>query len=275
MKRFLFLIAFLITLTSSNVFAQDKFDISIDVSKAQYFEAENFTANSNGVYPVKISINSRFKASVLYKIYCAPSKYSHYDYIGAVKDDYQSDNIEFIHINLKAKPGQKYYYKVQAVLTSNNKIYGESDSVEGWGALEYETLFVEFSRKVKISWDRLTLMNKKSNLDKLGQETINGMKNGTLSYKTKLSGLSGVVTMDYKNYSDDENWVFNNTILTKANMFGNGTMSGQIDVTGMYPCTVYYDKVIIKNSGTGGGTYGIKPAGNERKEMDYKLSFVE
>lgn len=191
------------------------------------------------------------------------------------------------------EPDTKYYFKAytkMSVITSQNP---------GWGTVTDETFFALYNRHIKISHDRLTLMNKKSNLEKLGHEIIEGLTSGTLEYKTKLQGLSGLVTMTYVNYSDGNtnatgsngthanssdglqktpdkpstlsDWIFDGTMITKANMAENGTMDGILKISGMYEGSIYFDKVIIKKARAGGGTYSVVQKGRDRHELSWEL----
>ena len=73
-----------------------------------------------------------------------------------------------------------------------------------------EQFFIDYSIQQDLTQTRLVLMNKKGNLAKLGEETINGKISGTLHYKTSVKGLKGIVTLTYTNYSESWNgfiWV--------------------------------------------------------------------
>lgn len=116
-------------------------------------------------------------------------------------------------------------------------------------------------------------MNREGYLAKLGKEEISGLISGTLSYKTSIKGLSGIVTLTYDNYSDESGWIFNGEIIVKSNMAANGSFDGKITVTGTNPGIVYYEKVTMKSGAAAGGTYGIELSGRTRKEVDYSWFF--
>jgi len=78
--------------------------------------------------------------------------------------------------------------------------------------------------------------------------------------------------MTYTNYSDVDGWVYNGTITTKANMAGNGSLSGLITVTGRGE--IDYDNVELKDSKAGGGTYGVTIPGHPKQDVNYELYFV-
>lgn len=140
-------------------------------------------------------------------------------------------------------------------------------------ATQEEEYAVLFFTKLNKTQKRLDLMNRDGYLTKLGKEEISGLISGTLSYKTSVKGLSGVVTLTYDNYCDESGWVFNGEIIVKSNMVANGSFDGKITVTGTNPGTVYYDKVTMKSGAAAGGTYGIELSGRTRKEVDYSWFF--
>lgn len=135
---------------------------------------------------------------------------------------------------------------------------------------EYAVLF--FS-KLNNTQKRLDLINRAGTLEKLGSEEISGLISGTLSYRTAIKGISGIVTLTYDNYCDESGWVFNGEIIVKSNMLQNGSFSGKITVTGTAPGTVYYDKVQMKSGKAAGGTYGVELPGKQRTEIDYNWFF--
>lgn len=135
---------------------------------------------------------------------------------------------------------------------------------------EYAVLFFT---KLNSTQKRLILMNKEGYLSKLGKDAVDGLISGTLSYKTSVKGLSGVITLTYDNYSDESGWVFNGQIIVKSNMLANGSFDGTITVTGTNPGKVYYEKVIMKSGAAAGGTYGIELPGRKRAEVDYSWYF--
>lgn len=136
-----------------------------------------------------------------------------------------------------------------------------------------EAYFVEYLTMLNKTQKRLDLMNRSGVLSKLGTEEIQGLISGTLTYKTSVKGLSGVVTLTYDNYCDEAGWVFNGEIIVKSNMLANGTFDGKITVTGVKPGTIYYDKAIMKSGAVADGTYGVELPGKRRTEVDFSWFF--
>lgn len=155
---------------------------------------------------------------------------------------------------------------------SQEKYHGESstDSVLIRQAEDFMMEYIPYEDK---TMDRLVLMHKSSNLEKIGSEQIDGLKSGSLSYKTKVQGLSGLVTMTWTNFCEDDGWIFDGTMYTKANILGQGKLSGQISVSGKYSATVYLDNITIKNNVTAGGTYGVVLGNNPRVEIPYEIFY--
>lgn len=133
-----------------------------------------------------------------------------------------------------------------------------------------EAFFIEYIQKQIESQNNLTLMHKAKMLEKLGKESVPGKISGKLSYKTQISGLSGIVTISYDNYCDTEGWIFNGKLITKANIKGNGSFDGEIEVNGKYKAKVKYSQVILKDSKAAGGNYIIELENQEAKEVSYK-----
>ena len=77
----------------------------------------------------------------------------------------------------------------------------------------------------------------------------------------------------YENFSDEEGWVFNGEIITKANIKGNGNFDGKVDVSGLYNASVYFDKVKLEDNLPSEGSYGVAFAGESRVEVPYHAYF--
>ena len=143
----------------------------------------------------------------------------------------------------------------------------------GFQSMNHKEFFVLFNHKIGESYKRIELLNKKSNLAKLGKEEVAGNISGKIYYHAKISGLGGLVTIRYENFSDEEGWVFNGEIITKANIKGNGNFDGKVDVSGLYNATVYFDKVKLENNLPSEGSYGVAFAGESREEVPYHAYF--
>ena len=143
----------------------------------------------------------------------------------------------------------------------------------GFQSITHKDFFVLFNHKIGESYKRIELLNKKNNLAKLGKEEVAGKISGKIYYHAKVSGFGGLVTIRYENFSDEEGWVFNGEIITKANIKGNGNFDGKVDVSGLYNASVYFDKVKLEDNLPSEGSYGVAFAGESRKEVPFQAFF--
>lgn len=227
---------------------------------------DNYEANTNGVYPVKIT----------WKAPAGENPYGYYVYRSTnpeasfrkITDEPVKDALEYIDANETARAGTFYYYKVVSLnmLGQGKNSNEQSDATRGYGALTRDQWFREYNRTVKKSQSRLTLMHKSGDMDKLGSESVNGGISGTLSYNAKVSGTKGRIFMHYTNYAEfyvDGNsamgvyFLLNGDTNTTAGMDKSGIMDGTCtaELSGMYPGYAKYDKLQIKGGAAGGGYY--------------------
>ncbi len=136
-----------------------------------------------------------------------------------------------------------------------------------------EQYFIDFLVHLNKTQTKLTYMNKKGSMAKIGTETVNGDISGTLFYTVKIKGAGAVVTLRYTDYCDEDGWKFDGEIITKSNMAQNGTLDGIITVTGEKPAKIYYENVILKDGAPGDGTYGVETENKDRKEVSYQYFF--
>lgn len=130
---------------------------------------------------------------------------------------------------------------------------------------------LSFFRKLNDTQKKLTYLNKKNALEKVGTETVNGNISGTLFYDVKVKGLGAVVTIRYTNYCDEEGWIFNGDIITTSNMAQNGSFAGTIKVTGDSPAEISYDKLIMKKGKPADGVYLLNRSGKPQEEVSYSV----
>ncbi|ULQ60321.1 hypothetical protein K7I13_03160 [Brucepastera parasyntrophica] len=245
--------------------------VILDATKAANLSGE--TANSSGVYPVKITWKKpSSETPAAYHVYRSTSPDSGFRKItdDPIDASAEIDGVfSFVDPNETAKVGKLYYYRVLSLNMLGQGSYF-SDTRTGYGALTYEQYMLEFNKTVKSSHKKLTLMHKSNDMDKLGSETATGAISGNLNYTAKVQGVGARITMHYSNYADFyiENDSANGVYFsvtgdtnTTANMSANGSMDGTMVCTGMYPGKVYYDGVEIKGGSAGGGLYVIEPAG--------------
>lgn len=137
-----------------------------------------------------------------------------------------------------------------------------------------EDATITFFRKLNETQTRLTYLNKKSSLAKVGTETVKGLVSGTVFYDVKIKGAGALVTMRYTNYCDEDGWVFDGEILTNSNMSQNGTFTGTVKMktpegSGTPELEVCYDNVLLKKGAPGEGYYLVSLPGSAPVKVDY------
>lgn len=133
-----------------------------------------------------------------------------------------------------------------------------SETTENTDYPDFVTFFNMYNKSIISSHEKLTLMNKPRKLQKLGKESVTGSRTGTLGYRTKVRGFSGVVYIEYKDYSDLEDWTLTGNTNIKANLFANGRMFGTVNIAGKYNAKIIYDDLLIKGGNAGGGFYTVE-----------------
>ena len=140
------------------------------------------------------------------------------------------------------------------------------------GSVEEHAL--TFFKKLNETQTRLTYLNKKSSLGKVGTETVNGLISGTCFYDVKLKGAGAIVTMRYTNYCDEAGWIFDGEIITHSNMSQNGNFTGTVKMktpagSGTPELEVCYDNVKLVKGEPGSGNYIVTLKGSAPAEVIY------
>jgi len=248
------------------------------------------TANSNGVYPVKITWRKPDNEEpYFYNIQRSTRSGSGYSTIndeslpagGPFNDVYyrEGDIYTYIDKNESARVGRKFYYRVLSLNLLKQGSFPSGER-EGYGALTHTQYLLEYNKTMSAALKKLTYMWKPGSTDKLGTETKNGSISGTIYYNAALDGLGARIIIRLSNYADFyiENvpangvyFILSGESNTSANMSSNGTMDGTVTCTGMYPGSVRYNNIQIKGGGAGGGTYGVQPEGFPNVEVVYTV----
>ncbi|MCL2805773.1 MAG: fibronectin type III domain-containing protein [Treponema sp.] len=264
--------------------------VIVDASRHAFIE--NASANSSGVFPVRITWKKpENDTPAFYHVQRSTRSGTGFSRVNEIalnangpwSDVYFYDAgtgvYTFIDRNDQARVGRKYYYRV---LSLNQLEQGNfpSDERTGWGALTYVQYMLEYNRTMKSALRKLTLMHRPGSTDKLGTETRNGSISGTIYYNASLAGLGARIIIRLTNYADFyiENDPVNGVYFTisgesntSANMSANGSMDGTVTATGMYPGRVFYDRVEIRGGAAAGGTYGIQQDGFPRGEVSWTV----
>lgn len=137
-----------------------------------------------------------------------------------------------------------------------------------------EDAALTFFKKLNETQTRLTYMNKKSSLAKVGTETVNGLISGTCFYDVKIKGAGAIVTLRYTNYCDEAGWIFDGEIITNSNMAQNGTFTGTVKMktpeSSITPnLEVCYDNVKLVKGEPGSGYYLVTLQYSNPAKVDY------
>ena len=162
---------------------------------------------------------------------------------------------------------KKIFYRTFLALTFFNSIllWAQNFAVQS----EEEKFFVEYTKEQMATQNRIQLLQKKNNLAKLGKEIVQGKKSGTINYETTVEDMKGVCNIFWKNFCDVTGWIFDGNVTTKANVFGNGKLSGTMKVSGKYKGKIIYDNLILENYTAGGGYYIVQLEGKEPVQLPY------
>ena len=259
-------------------------------TQREYFDA-TAKANSNGVYPVKITWKKPANEEpAFYNIQRSTSSGGGYSTInedpldangpwinGVYSYDPATGIYTYIDKNETAKVGRKFYYRV---LSLNELKQGNFFSLEaiGWGALTHEQFALEYNKTMKSALKKLTYMYKPGT-SALGSEKKYGAISGFIDYNAKMDGLGARIIIQLSNYAEfyieneqpKEYFILNGYSNTSADTNANGKMDGTVTSTGMYPGKVSYDNIQIKGGSAGGGFYIVVPEGGGSKEISYTI----
>ena len=144
---------------------------------------------------------------------------------------------------------------------------------------EIEDYALLFFKKLNDTQTKLTYMNKKNPMAKIGTETVKGDISGSVFYDVQIKGAGAVVTLRYTNYCDEKGWIFDGEILTRSNMSQNGTFSGTIKVTSPASAETYqisqaeisYDNVLLVKGAPGDGFYLLTLPQKPAQKVDYSF----
>jgi hypothetical protein len=254
--------------------------VDLNATKAVYvLTIPGDRPDGNGIYPVQITWkNPAANPPSYYHVQRSTSPSSGFKTITTdstrIAYNAETETYTFIDaINTAVRVGKRYYYWIKPMNSLDQGpsfLPGTSVSAEGWGALTPKQYYLEFNKTIKSSHKKMVLMNKSGSTDKLGTETKYGTVSGSLYYNAALAGLGAAITMHYQDYADfltDNDsalgpyFTLTGNSDTSANMSSNGSMSGTINATGMYPGSVGFGGITITGGVAAGGYYTVEPAG--------------
>ena len=263
---------------------------NVTASKNKKLDSD-FTANANGVYPVKITWDAPLNESpASYNVYRSTTANGTYKKCGSTTELY------YIDANTSAKAGTFFYYKVMSLNINSAGAYtndpndDSSFNCRGYGAITRDAWFREYNKTIMHSQTKLYGMHHDSTDSETGIADICGQIK--YSGSVTMNPIGAKIVMYYDGYSDfymgEEGirylgavnrgkWQFNHTYYedlpasqqakcveyfictgnsdTQAKADRSGTMSGTISCKGMYPGKVDYSNLKVVNSTGGGGYY--------------------
>lgn len=246
--------------------------------------SKDFAPNSFGVYPVEVTWAAPDGgAAGGYHVFRSEQAAEGFRKL----TESPVSELRFIDKNESAKPEKYYYYKVVALNSlgqgtkGNNPAADAAHDARGYGALSREAWFKAYNKTIKKSLTKLVNKDKGSYSDKLAAEERAGDVSGKVNYSGSVSGFGAEIKIHYTDYADFYDgidkaggrlFILNGDSNISVNAGSNGTMSGTVTCTGMYPGVVGYGGIEIKGGAAGGGTYSVQvndlsgaevlPAGN-------------
>ena len=166
------------------------------------------------------------------------------------------------------------FFLIFLIISAASNVFAQQTSSEASEVVE--AYAITFFKKLNETQKKLTYMNKKSALAKVGTETVAGNSSGSCFYDVKIKGAGGHVTLRYTNYCDEEGWIFDGEIITKSNMAQNGSFTGTVKMTaskdsGIPNLEICYDNVLLKKGAPGEGYYLVTLPDASQLKVDYSV----
>lgn len=231
--------------------------------------SSDLTANSNGVYPVKLSLGS----SNMYQEYQIEAIDSSGVSRGTISGLTNNEPTRILSDLSPDKPGDIWSYRIRGLDVFgrysewSSTLGSDSDRfAEGYGALTGNAFikffeayglkpweFVnkpDFPQNLKTKWNKSEIhrLIDVHGMGSLGELTESSdFHNGTIYYHSYANGFAGDVDFRYTNFGELESICSNGSYkMSGVNISGNnGTCSGTIKVTGMYPATVDFSSLKV------------------------------
>lgn len=113
---------------------------------------------------------------------------------------------------------------------------------------------------------KMTLMNKRKNIQKLGKETARGTISGSVSYSAEVVGFGADVKMIYVNYSDRAGYVLNGRTSIRGKVDGSAAIKGTVRISDSFGNelgSICYDRLVIRKGNAADGGYIVTLAGRD------------
>lgn len=249
-------------ISGKSAFAPDKVDLeSISVLSNTY--NPSLTSNSNGVYPIWISVAEKEKYKTIHFEVQSGGAVTTYDISlldlessSFALDEFSPDD-PFETVSIRYR-GESYFGRYTQ-WSSFASYYGaltpekfikmfEAYSLKPWEFVSYDW----FPADLKTKWNnsKMHSMIDAHGMSSLGtaEESASGYPGGKIVYNSKTgSGLSGDVTFTYSNFGEVEGIYSNGSYsMNGVSMQGSGSdVSGVIAVSGMYPASVDFSNLSV------------------------------
>lgn len=275
MKKAVFVIALVLTTSLCALSAQE----ALWATQASYIDGvtdSDENANKNGVFPVELTweVNKDCDSYSIARLNTYTKVWGTFDTVKANAVTLNArGRVCYLDKNEDAIPNKDYRYRVSGL--KNGKVIKLSSEVTGYGALTALCYMNAYNESISASHHKLTLMNKRYALSKLGKETIEGDMNGEVFYHARVRGFFGVVTLDYRDFEDISGWTLRGNTDVKANIWANGKMLKTVRCVGMYPGAVNYDHIKIKKGKAHGGYYTVSRVGFPDAEIMWDVIDTE
>ena len=156
-----------------------------------------------------------------------------------------------------------FTYRVVACTADGTGLESAPDT--GYRTISNQEFFDEAYREVESGLNRLTLI-KKSGTGKLGSETIEDLAgSGTLYYKASGGLSSASVILQFTNFCDLYLAMSGTQTTSVSDPLGDctGTITGTLNVAGLYNGSVRFDLTLVGEEVTAGNYYVSQNGGAE------------
>ena len=225
-------------------------------------------ANSNGVYPVTITVSfNDFGFNYIDKLEILSPEGE----VIASYDDINSTDVSSVEaLSATAVPGKKYSYIIRTT-----DIFGytlETPSAEGYGALTFETYKDVFESVCLKPWEKTAYLDSRwasfwptskigtfiskgnsssitDQMGSLGSHTESDhYRGGTVRYNATMGGKGGLIDFEYKNFGESDYMYHTGNYNMNVSAGGSGDATSNtngFDISGWYPGHISLEKISV------------------------------
>lgn len=210
---------------------------------------DGFIGNEDGVMPTILNF-PEIKGAEVYHIYRRVKdggEFKHY-----------ATSEKNTYYDLDNKIGKEYEYSVRA-MDKANRISSALTFKSGYGALTNKAYLKLVDKYAIHAWryqgrSAIKTLVDKGGLGSLGSASENGLVSGSINYYAKASGFAGEITFRHSSFKDLPFMQTDSSYVMHANASQNGSYTGNLEVTGMYPGKIEFTKLKI-SAGEDEGVY--------------------